>query len=40
MMMLDHNNDDDEDRKNEMDYNHDVQLNHAVGDNDDHAKMK
>ena len=40
-MLLDHNNDDDVDRGNEMDYTHDVQLIHeVVDDDDDHAKMK
>jgi hypothetical protein len=42
-MMLDHSDDDDDgdvDQKNEMAYNHDVQLNHEGVDDDDHAKMR
>jgi hypothetical protein len=39
--MLDHNDDDDDvAQENEMDYNHDVQLNHEDVGGDDHAKMR
>ena len=37
---LDHSDDDDVDQKIEMANNHDGQLNHEDGDDDDHAKMR